>query len=232
MWTKKFISVGLALVGTLALIECSDTKPMSTAPGRAAANSALVRPTPAPAFLGRSIDNVATRDILAHARTLRFDATSPAGDRITAHSPSGEVVHLQVDPEVGAAALADADVEAGRIIARVTSSAPYAPLGLAAGTSYFWVDGAGEHARAVMIPEDVRAGRTVRPLLLRRHAAKSEFTTARFVNVDYNGGVIPLINTRCSSWCCSFTSPFDASALPLIDAALLDMHRRVDAISR
>jgi hypothetical protein len=53
--------------------------------------------------------------------------------------------------------------------------------------------------------------------------------TARFLSFDVEGAHIFLINTRCSSWCCSFTSDFVSGALPQVDSALTEMHKKLDA---
>jgi hypothetical protein len=186
------------------------------------------RPTPAPPFAGKPIAGVPNSDVVAYARTLQFDSTAPGADTITIRTPTGDTIHLTAAPEVGAAALSDSAAEAGRVIARVHSSAPFGPLGASAGTTYFWVSGSGENARGVMIPEDSLSRRYDRPLLLRTHGS-SHVATARFLSFDVEGMHIFLINTRCSSWCCSFTSDFVSGALPQVDSALTEMHKRLDA---
>jgi hypothetical protein len=186
------------------------------------------RPTPAPPFAGKPIASVSNSDVIAYAKTLQFDSAAPGADTITIHTPTGDTIHLAAAPEVGAATLTDSAVEAGRIIARIQSSAPFGPLGASAGTTYYWVSGSGEDARGVMIPEDSLGRRFVRPLLLRKHGT-SHVATARFLSFDVEGAHIFLINTRCSSWCCSFTSDFVSGALPQVDSALTDLHKRLDA---
>ncbi|HZS57918.1 MAG TPA: hypothetical protein VFA43_01520 [Gemmatimonadaceae bacterium] len=186
------------------------------------------RPTPAPPFAGKPIASVSNSDVIAYAKTLQFDSTGPGADTITINTPTGDTIRLSAAPEVGAAALSDSAVAAGRIIARVHSSAPFSPLGASAGTTYFWVQGAGENARGAMIPEDSLSRRYDRPLLLRKHG-ESHIATSRFLSFDVEGMHIFLINTRCDSWCCSFTSDFVSGSLPQVDSALSAMHSKLDA---
>ncbi len=115
-----------------------------------------------------------------------------------------------------------------RELSRLHSSAAYAPLGLAAGATYFWVECAGDRARAVMISAD-GSSRVVRPLILRQHAFGNVMQpTVRFVTVPGMDPGIPLINGRCAGWCCSVGVPhIPDGEMPLVDAALLEMHRRI-----
>ena len=185
------------------------------------------RPTPAPPFAGNPIASVSNADVAAYAKTLQFDSAAPGADTITIDTPTGDTIHLTAAPEVGAAALSDSAVEAGRIIARIHSSAPFGPLGAAAGTTYFWVSGSGDNARGVMIPEDSLGRRYSRALLVRKHGS-SHVATARFLSFDVEGMHVFLLNTRCDSWCCSFASDFAAGALPQVDSALTEMHKKLD----
>jgi hypothetical protein len=187
------------------------------------------RPTPAPPFVGKPIASVSNSDVIAYAKTLQFDSTAPGADTITIHTPTGDTIRLEAAPEIGAGALPDSAVGAGRIIARIHSNLPFGPLGASAGTNYFWVSGSGEDARGVMIPEDSLGRRYNRPLLLRKHGAPGHLATARFISFDNEGMHIFLINTRCGSWCCSFTSDFVSGALPQVDSALSEMHKKLDA---
>jgi hypothetical protein len=186
------------------------------------------RPTPAPPFAGKPINSVPTSDVVAYANTLQFDSTAPGADTITVITPVGDTIHMQVAPEIGAATLTDSQVVAGRIIARVRSSAPFSALGAAAGITYFWVNGSGESARGVMIPADSLTRRYDRPLLVRRHKAERNTATARFITVESGGMRIFLLNARCDTWCCSFTSDFVSGALPQVDSALTELHNRLD----
>lgn len=186
------------------------------------------RPTPAPPFAGKPIASVSNSDVIAYAKTLQFDTAGRGADTITITTPTGDTIHLTAAPEVGAAVLTDSAVVAGRILARVRSSAPFPPLGATAGYNYFWVSGVGENARGVMIPEDSLGRRHDRPLLLRKHG-ESKVATARFLSFDVEGMHIFLLNTRCDSWCCSFTSDFVSSALPQVDSALTELHKRLDS---
>ena len=187
------------------------------------------RPTPAPPFAGKPIASVSNNDVVAYAKTLQFDSTAPGADTITINTPTGDTIRLQASPEVGAAALSDSEVAAGRIIARIHSNLAFGPLGASVGTTYYWVEGAGENARGVMIPEDSLGRRFNRPLLLRRHGSPKYLATSRFLSFDSEGMRIFLINTRCGSWCCSFTSDFVTGSLPQVDSALTEMHKKLDA---
>jgi hypothetical protein len=187
------------------------------------------RPTPAPPFAGKPIASVSNSDVIAYAKTLQFDTTSPGADTITISTAAGDTIRLEAAPEIGAAALSDSDVAAGRILGRIHSNAPFGPLGVSTGTTYYWVDGAADRAHGVMIPEDSLGRRFVRPILLRKHGSPKYLATARFLSFDTEGTHIFLINLRCGSWCCSFTSDFVSGSLPQIDSALTEMHKRLDA---
>src|SRR5262249_30539908 len=158
-----------------------------------------------------------------------FDTTAPGADTITIDTPTGDTIHLAAAPEIGAAALSDSDVAAGRILGRIHSNAPFSPLGVSAGTTYYWVSGSGDRDQGVMIPEDSLSRRYTRPILERKHGSPKYLSTARFLSFDSNGMHIFLINLRCGSWCCSFTSDFVAGSLPQIDSALTEMHNKLDA---
>jgi len=187
------------------------------------------RPTPAPPFAGKPINTVSNADVLAYAATLQFDSTAPGADTITVNTPTGDTIRLAASPEIGAAALNDSDVVAGRIVARVRSSAAFGPLGVSPGLNYFYVSGAGERAQGAMIPADSVGRRYVRPLLLRRHQTERHVATARFLTFESGGMRIFLLNARCDTWCCSFTSDFVSGSLPQVDSALSDMHKKLDA---
>jgi len=193
--------------------------------------SSQVRPTPAPSFSGRPIDSVSTADVIAYAGTLQFDTTRPGADTLTVHTPTGDTIRLEADPEIGAAAISDKDLVAGRILARIKSSAPFSPLGVAAGTTYFWVSGEGDRARVVMIPADSLARRVTKPLILKQHAMQLKVATTRFVTVGAGGNIVFMINTRCSDACCSLASDHRYEDTPAIDSALMDMHKRIDGAS-
>lgn len=186
--------------------------------------SRQVRPTPAPSFAGKPIDSVSTADVIAYAGTLQFDSTRPAADTLTVITPPGDTVRMKVEPEIGSGALSKSDVTAGRIIARVQSNVAFPPLGLGAGTTYFWVNGADDRAHGVMIPADSQFRRFMRPLIVRDHLPAGAPVTARFV-VAENGGVrIYLINGRCGAECCSFASDFGQADSSVVDSAIKDMH--------
>jgi hypothetical protein len=186
------------------------------------------RPTPPPSFAGKPIATVSDGDVYAYAQTLQFDSTMPGADTLTVHTPTGDTVRLRGEPEIGAAALADSDVAAGRIIAKITSSAPFSALGLAAGINYFWVQGKGDRAQGVMIPADSLARRYVRPLLQRDHLSGAR-PTARFLDITHDGVRIFLFNGRCGAYCCGFASDFVAEQMPVVDSAIKEMHQRISS---
>jgi hypothetical protein len=202
------------LVPILVAVACGPQKP---------------RPTPAPPFAGKPIATVPTSEVVAYAKTLQFDTTAPGADTITINTPTGDTIRLAAAPEIGAAALSDSEVAAGRILGRIHSNAPFSALGVSTGTTYYWVDGSGDRARGVMIPEDSLSRRFERPILVRKHGQPKYLSTARFLSFDAEGMHIFLLNLRCGSWCCSFTSDFVAGSLPQIDSALTEMHSKLDA---
>ncbi|HSY80616.1 MAG TPA: hypothetical protein VK807_02600 [Gemmatimonadaceae bacterium] len=185
------------------------------------------RPTPPPPFAGKPLDSVSTGQIVAYAQTLQFDSVMPGADTMTIQTPTGDTVHLEGEPEIGSAALADSAVTTGRIIARIHSSVAFTALGVAQGTNYFWVQGQGERARGWMIPADSLARRFVRPLLVRDHLT-ANFPTVRFLSIGNEGVRVFLINARCGAYCCGFTSDFTAREAPSVDSAIVEMHKRIN----
>lgn len=221
MRTRTLVLTALAVVGTIALVECSDARPSSTAPEH----------TPAGAlFSGRPIERVPIAEVTQYASTLRFNVQAPSADEAMIRDSRGETIRLRAEPVADASDISDRERIAGRVIARLISTAAYAPLGLAAGVNFYWVDGAGDGARAVIIPADGSA-RTVRPLILRQHAFGNVTTpTVRFLHVPGMEPGIPLINGRCGPTCCGFTVPGIAPGdMPRIDQALVQMHERIAA---
>jgi hypothetical protein len=108
------------------------------------------RPTPAPPF--GSIASASLDEILRYARGLEYDTATGASDRQAlavqkrpgARCPDeceyGALARIQ--PEIGSVALADADVERGRIIGRIINEGvkPYDKVNLGArDTVYLWV---------------------------------------------------------------------------------------------
>jgi hypothetical protein len=186
-----------------------------------------VRPTPPPPFAGKPIDSVSTSQIIAYANTLQFDSTAPDADTTTVHTPMGDTIHLAAAPDIGTLALSDTAVAQGRILGRIESSAAFAPLGVAKGTNYFWVSGAGDRAQVVIIPADSSAPRVTRPLVVGHHTLHANYSTARFVTIGSDGIVIFIINFRCSDVCCNLASDYPASLQPQVDSALDAMHQKI-----
>lgn len=188
-----------------------------------------IRPTPPPPWAGKSIDSISTSQVVAYANTLQFDSVRPADDTLTVHTPAGDTIHLQASPEIGTLALTDKDVAQGRILGRIQSSAAFAPLGVAQGTTYFWVSGSGDRAQVVMIPADSLAPRVTRPLAVGHHPLHMKVSTARFLEIGSEGTVVFLINFRCSDICCNLASDYRESDAPKVDSALKDMHDHMNS---
>ena len=186
--------------------------------------SRQARPTPPPPFAGKPIYDVPTSEVDAYGASLQFDTTRPAADTLTVRTPTGDTIHLEAAPEIGAASLVDTALATGRIIARVQSSAPFSPLGTGTGTTYFWVSGAGERARGEMIPADSQFQRIGRPLIVRHHLEGKRLAD-RFIVLTRGGVTIYAINGRCDDTCCGFTSDFLASDAAAVDSAIDDMHK-------
>ena len=214
MRRNTILSAGLVLAGAIVLVECG-------VPERIVSNGA---------FGGRAIEHVPIAEVTSYASTLRFDAAGGDADVAAITPANGETIRLEAEPVVDASRISERDRAAGRIIARLTSSAAYAPLGLVAGVNYFWVDGKGDQARAVMIPAD-GSTRSVRPLMLRQHAYGNVMRpTARFVSAQGVMPGIPLVNARCGGYCCGFVAPgLSDKEMAALDLALLEMHRRIAA---
>lgn len=185
------------------------------------------RPTPPPPWAGKPIDSIPLSQVLAYANTLQFDSTAPGADTITVQTSMGDTIHLQADPEIGAAAISDSDVAVGRIVGRVKSSAPFTPLGAGPGITYYWVSGAGQLARGVMIPADSVYGRSNRPIIQRSHLPKNAPVADRLLVIEHDGTRIFIDNARCAGWCCSFTSDFVARDSAQVDSALDAMHQKL-----
>lgn len=188
--------------------------------------SQKARPTPPPPFAGKAIYDVPTSEVDAYGASLQFDTTRPAADTLTVQTPTGDTIRLEAAPEIGAGALADSALATGRIIARLQSSAPFSALGTGTGTTYFWVSGAGEKARGVMIPADSQFRRTERPLIVRQHLEGKRLAD-RFIVLTREGMRIYAINGRCGGTCCGFTSDFFASDAAAVDSAIDDMHKNL-----
>ena len=186
--------------------------------------SRQARPTPPPPFAGKPIHEVPTSEVVSYGASLQFDSTRPAMDTLTVETQTGDTVHLEMEPEIGAGALADTAVATGRIIARLHSNTPFPPLGLGTGTTYFWVSGAGDRARGVMIPADSQFRRFDRPLVVRQHL-EGKILAARFVVLSREGVRIFIANGRCGATCCGFTSDFVASDATQVDSVIDEMHK-------
>jgi hypothetical protein len=62
-----------------------------------------------------------------------------------------------IAPEAGATSINWAQLDSGRILARVTVDSPDSLRGFAKGENYIWVERRNEHLHAVVIPADERA---------------------------------------------------------------------------
>jgi len=111
--------------------------------------------TAAPPFSER-VETVPRDTILAYAGRLAFDTSIAASDaqHLTLRRDDATVVgpFAQIAPERGAGSLSRAQLASGRIIARVSASDAYPPLGLSRGVNYLWVDSVPSGWRGVIVP--------------------------------------------------------------------------------
>lgn len=110
-----------------------------------------------PAF-DRSIDSVSHEQIASYAARLQFVDDPMLSDEqpMLYRAGTAEATRrgptARIEPERNATRLSEADLQRGRIVARIVSSGAYEPLGLAQGANYMWVERRGDAWRAVMIP--------------------------------------------------------------------------------
>ncbi len=171
--------------------------------------------TPAPPF-SQPVERVPRGQILEYARGLVFDTSVAASDAqyVTLRRDDRTVVgpFMQIAPERGAGSLSDAQLVSGRIIARVSVSDSYPPLGLLRGVSYLWADSAPSGWRWVIVPENPAARLLTLPLTRTRHPAAGADSclgrSARAVMVAYPsaegaaGVVVPWTRCPCYGCCC------------------------------
>lgn len=177
--------------------------------------------TPAPPFSER-VETVARDTILAYASRLGFDTSVAASDaqHLLLRRGDATVVgpFVQIAPERGAGSLSEAQLASGRIIARVSASDSYPPLGFPRGVSYLWVDSAPSGLRWVIVPTDRAERLRTVPLGYRRDspAATDICWHARSLWVWYSdlraptvgptssvaAGVVPWVRCTCYGCCC------------------------------
>lgn len=158
-WLRRSV-----LATTCVLAACPSPRPSAGVPHDTV--GAGPAPTPAPPFA--SIDGATHSEVLRYARSLTFDGRTGVTDsqalavalpnRPDAKCPAdctyGPVASIH--PEVGAVALGDAELKAGRIVARIINAdaAPYEKFHLGGrDTVYVWVDVAAS-PRARLISSD------------------------------------------------------------------------------
>lgn len=116
---------------------------------------ARAAPYAPPPFSG-SIEPTTREAIVGYARSLQFDTTHIGSDtrRITVQGQLGPLATIQAVH--GYATQRRGELREGRIIARITSDAARPEIGVAQGTTYWWVHEEADQWVATMIPEDPR----------------------------------------------------------------------------
>lgn len=120
------------------------------------------RPTPAPTFRGTPL-TVSRADFNRYAQSLTFATDWTVSDSQPLRIAAGIGVPPRIGPwatiqaEVGTPYLSRADLERGRVIARVRSQGVHPGLGLAPGDHHIWVmvDPGTRQLVAYMVPTDL-----------------------------------------------------------------------------
>jgi len=171
------------------------------------------RPTPA---LAQGLFSAQHADLLAYAHGLQFDTTRPAMAAQHLVVPRGgrlEVAgKITVAPEIGAAAVAHDSMARGRFVARLTLSEPCPEAGLAAGSSYLWVDSAGGAFRAKLVPESDSA--SVRDMPLETRGACAARQSIAWIEEHYSPADTMIICVPCDCKLCCNPALLEDRLLP------------------
>ena len=172
------------------------------------------RPTPGPTFT--TFGAVSRADLLAYAHGLQFDTTRPAMAAQHLVVPRGgrlEVAgKITVAPEIGAAAVAHDSMARGRFVARLTLSEPCPEAGLAAGSSYLWVDSTGGAFRAKLVPESDSA--SVRDMPLETRGACAARQSIAWIEEHYSPADTMIICVPCDCKLCCNPALLEDRLLP------------------
>ncbi len=164
--------------------------------------------TPAPPFVlhADSITHGQAR-FLAHVRSLRFLRTPEARDErylMLKNSATEQYEvgpHATVEPEAGAPWVTGDWAAWGRVLARVTLSAPYPPWHMDAGETYVCVrDMRDTTALALVIGVAHNVVTRVDSLTLHVQHLRHPLTVARFIFTPRDDGVCFPCN---NAWCCA-----------------------------
>lgn len=194
---KRLAQRNAALVLAVLATACGGS---GTPAASVAAGGGGPRPTPAP---GWTLESVPRDSLLAYGGRLDFDTSHFASDAqnlifpASGHGGRPSVgPYASIAPEIGTASLNRGQLGSGRIIARIISSAPYAPLMLDSGTTYIWVDSMGAMAGWRMV-------------LISHRAA----TALAWKKLASHYGTAPRMMTYTVSNC-SWTQPAESFAQP------------------
>ncbi len=165
------------------------------------------RATAAPPFILHpdSITHEQAR-FLAHVRSLAFVRSPEARDEryLMLKDSTGRYVvgpHATVEPEAGAPWVRGDWAVWGRVLARVTLSAPYPPLRMDAGDTYVCVrDLRDTTAQALLIGVAHNVVTRVDSLTLHVQHLRYPLTVARFIFTPRDDGVCFPCN---NAWCCA-----------------------------
>lgn len=171
--------------------------------------------TAAPPFSAR-VETVPRDTILAYASRLAFDTSIAASDAQHLLLRRGDAVVVgpfaQIAPERGAGSLSKAQLASGRIIARVSASDSYPPLGLSRGVSYLWADSAPGGWRAVVVPANPAEQLRTVPLGYKRGDSLALAHTCSPTRAAWATSPYPLAGSPwwvcCTTYgCCCFGRP-------------------------
>ena len=182
---------------------------VGAAMSRSRDHAPLARPTPSGQFTSR-IEQVSRQTVIAYANTLVFDTSYHASDsRRLVERHDGQLVDgpfATISPEIGARSISWAQLDSGRILARVTTDAPMASHGYAKGVNYIWVENRNGHLHGVVIPADSSAPEhSFRMSIVHTNMGDGRPAEARFRWNDLAGENLTWFG--CAFGCCTADPP-------------------------
>ncbi len=220
-------TIGMAITFSVLAVALHARRGDGARTGPTSHDGTLLWPTGPPPFSER-VESVPRELILGYARQLEFDTSAAASDAQNLVYRRGDAVVVgpfaQIAPERGAGSLSDAQLARGRIIARVSVSDSYPPLGLARGVSYLWVDSLASGFRWVIVPTDPALPLRAAPLTRTRHprdggadscaGRPAQAAWQAYPDPEGAGGVGPWVSCPCWGCCCRGQPCFEATIDP------------------
>jgi hypothetical protein len=142
----RSILVGSAILGLLTATSPATTSSASNEP----------RAVPRPRFDG--LASATRTEMLRYANSLVFDSSALGSDtrRLMVRTKTGLVAgpSATLSPEIGTTTMTLAEMDEGRILARIVVDEAIPVQGYGKGANYIWVDRIDGTLRAVIIPAD------------------------------------------------------------------------------